>query len=111
MAKAKKHFGELPENVVVLSEVVSFDSEGHAEVSDEVAATLVQIPGYSIFPKDIEPDGNGEDPDGEDNELDAEGSSEESEAGTEGTGVSADGQNGAAPKRPIRRATTTAVKG
>lgn len=117
MAKAKKHFGSLPEKISVLSEIVHFDAEGHAEVSDEVAATLIQIPGYSVFPEDIEPDGNGEDPNGEDpdaegNELDAaEDPSEESDAGTEVAGVSSDSQSGAVPKRPIRRATATAVKG
>ena len=46
MAQVQKCFGDLPENVVVLSEVVSFDSNGFAEVSDEVAEILVQVPGY-----------------------------------------------------------------
>jgi len=46
MAQFQKCFGDLPEDVVVLSEVVSFDSNGFAEVSDEVAEVLAQVPGY-----------------------------------------------------------------
>jgi hypothetical protein len=56
MAKAKKLFGEFPENVVVLSEVVSFDAEGLAEVSDEVADVLAQIPGYEVEGAEVDAD-------------------------------------------------------
>ena len=48
MAQVKKCFGDLPEDVVVLSEVVAFDSKGYATVSDEVAEILAHVPGYSV---------------------------------------------------------------
>lgn len=48
MAQVKKCFGDLPEDVVVLSDVVSFGSDGYADVSDEVAEVLTKVPGYEL---------------------------------------------------------------
>ena len=54
MAKFQKCFGKLPEDVVVLTEVVSFNSEGLADVSDAVAEVLAQVPGYTEIIDDTE---------------------------------------------------------
>ena len=47
--KARKLFGSNPERVVIVSEAVDFDAEGMAEVSDELADVLAQIPGYEVL--------------------------------------------------------------
>lgn len=48
MVKVKKVFGELPENVAVLDQMVEFDAEGNGEASEEAADVLRQIPGYEV---------------------------------------------------------------
>lgn len=65
--KARKLFGTNPEKVVIVAEAVEFDAEGVAEVSDELADVLAQIPGYEVLtdgaPKKVpaEADEDGED--------------------------------------------------
>lgn len=48
MKKYIKTFGEIPEEVMVLSTKVFFDHDGIALVEDDVAEVLEQIPGYSF---------------------------------------------------------------
>lgn len=49
MKKYLKTFGEKPEEVVVLRTKVFFDEKGVAEVEDEVAEVLEQVPGYEFM--------------------------------------------------------------
>jgi hypothetical protein len=46
--KVRKVFGENPEIVNVLSTQVAFDENGDAEVEDDIAEVLEQIPGYTV---------------------------------------------------------------
>jgi hypothetical protein len=46
MPTFKKLFGENPETIAVLATTVNFDENGIADVSDEVAEVLSEIPGY-----------------------------------------------------------------
>ena len=50
MANVKKLVGVFPETVTVLSEVINFDAEGIAKVSERAAAVFRQIPGYNVYP-------------------------------------------------------------
>lgn len=49
MKKVRKIFGERPIETVVNETKVAFDHEGVATVEDEVAETLLQIPGYELI--------------------------------------------------------------
>ena len=54
MAKVKKLFGNMPEDVHVLCEVAEFNVEGIAEVSDEALAVFINCPGYEVVEDDSE---------------------------------------------------------
>ncbi len=48
MIKVKKEFGEYPIKTAVLDTVVEFDENGEAEVSEDIAKVLSNIPGYAV---------------------------------------------------------------
>lgn len=72
MPKVRKIRGEYPIDTVVNTEVVSFDANGEAEVSDEVAEVLAQIDFEYVV---LEPvaESTSEDEDDEDEDTDGDG--------------------------------------
>ena len=51
--KVQRTHGERPFTTVVLSEKVTFDENGFAEVSEEVAAVLETVPGYVVLDETV----------------------------------------------------------
>lgn len=107
--KVKKLFGENPEDVNVLNQKVSFDENGEAEVEDDIADILSQVPGYHVEEGETEDNGEGgnEDNDG-DGEADGEADDEaDDEADGESDNNSEDNEGEAEvvekPKAPARR--------
>lgn len=94
--KVRKVFGEIPADVVVLSTMVSFDGNGDAEVEDDIAEILEQIPGYEVA-------GEMEDHDPEDTQGTDEEPSDDEEA-EEPSEEDAEEVAEEAPKKPARPA-------
>ena len=84
--KVRKTFGQLPEEVIVLSTPVAFDEEGYAEVEEEIGDVLARVPGYLLV------DEKAQAAEPEEDEEDEEDASEEEEKPAP--------KKKAAPKRP-----------
>lgn len=54
MKKILKTFGERPEQVVVKRTKVFFDSNGIAEVEDDIGEVLITVPGYQVIQEDAQ---------------------------------------------------------
>jgi hypothetical protein len=92
MAKYKKTFGTVPEKVIILSTEVHFDNKGIAEVTEEIANILEQIPGYALHveePKKTPNEDSGSEKDSSEdsnntNDSNEEGNNESKDSGIEG---------------------------
>lgn len=103
--KVQKLYGEKPIETVVLRQVVAFDAEGFAEVDEEVAKVLRNVPGYEV----LEPEGNKAKPKAAPAEKEDLNGPDEAEAATDEVEAKEE-EKPKAPKRrpaPARKSTST----